>query len=342
MLVSEFDYLLPPELIAQKPAARRDASRLMAMERATARITHGRFSDLPEYLRPGDVLVVNDTRVYPARLTGLKKDTGGRVEALLTRDAGGGVYEALVKGAPRAGAALVFGGELEAAVEKDLGGGKRLIRFERAAGLDEAIDRLGRMPLPPYIDQSTRAEEEDRQRYQTVYAKNRGAVAAPTAGLHFTPELLGRIKDMGVSVAGVTLHVGPGTFMPVRVDSVEEHVMDTEEYEVTPEAAGIINSARASGGRVVAVGTTSARTLETAADGDGRIRPGAGGSGLFIYPGYAFKAVDALVTNFHLPRSTLLMLVSAFAGRREVLSAYGEAVRQRYRFYSYGDAMLLY
>ncbi len=342
MLVSEFDYVLPPGLIAQRPAERRDASRLMVLERATARTAHRGFSDLPEYLRPGDVLVVNDTRVYPARLTGVKKATGGRVEVLLTRDAGGGAYEALVKGSPRTGSRLVLGGELEASVEEDLGDGKRLIRFKAAAGLDDDIDRLGRMPLPPYIDQSARAEEEDRERYQTVYARKRGAVAAPTAGLHFTPELLGRIKDMGVRVASVTLHVGLGTFMPVRVDNVEDHVMETEEYEVDPEAADTINSARAAGGRVVAVGTTSARTLESAADKYGTVMPGAGRSGLFIYPGYAFRAVGALVTNFHLPKSTLLMLVSAFAGRDTVISAYEEAVRQRYRFYSYGDAMLVY
>jgi len=341
MRVSEFDYHLPQELIAQAPAKLRDSSRLMALERATGALAHRRFSDLPEYLRAGDVLVVNDTRVYPARLKGVKSASGGGVEALLVREMERGVYVALMKGAPRPGTRLLFGGALSAVVEKDAGDGKRVIRFDDPDHLEEAVDRLGRMPLPPYIDQSARDEEEDRERYQTVYARKRGAVAAPTAGLHFTPELISRVEASGVDVVSVTLHVGLGTFMPVRVESVEEHVMEFEAYEVTPGSAELINKARAAGGRVVAVGTTTTRTLESAFR-DGRVASGSSETGLFIYPGYEFKAVDALVTNFHLPKSTLLMLVSAFAGRGLVLHAYEEAVRQGYRFYSYGDAMIIY
>lgn len=340
MRVSEFDYNLPPELIAQAPSAVRDASRLMVVERSTGAVSHNRFSDLPGFLRPGDVLVLNDTRVYPARITGVKESSGGTVEALLLKDMGGGRYSALMRGKPKQGARLVFGG-LCASVESDLGGGMKLIRFEDVEGLSGELERIGRMPLPPYIDQDARQEGEDRERYQTVYASRRGAVAAPTAGLHFTPELIARIKGMGVGVVTVTLHVGIGTFMPVRVDTVEDHLMEEEEYEVTKEAADAINTAKASGGRVVAVGTTSARTLESAAGQDGVVVPGSSGTRLFIYPGYRFRAVDALVTNFHLPKSTLLMLVSALAGVDTVRTAYEEAVRQGYRFYSYGDAMFI-
>jgi S-adenosylmethionine:tRNA ribosyltransferase-isomerase len=341
MRVNEFDYHLPPELIAQSPARNRDSSRLMALERSTGAISHRLFSDLPEYLHPGDVLVVNDTRVYPARLIGIKSGTGGAVEALLIREVERGVYLALMKGAPRPGTRLVFGDTLSAVVEEDAGEGKRVIRFAGQDGLDEAIDSLGRMPLPPYIDQSARDEIEDRERYQTVYATKRGALAAPTAGLHFTPELLSRVEAAGVDVVRVTLHVGLGTFMPVRVERVADHVMESEAYEVSPQAAARINSARAAGGRVVAVGTTTTRTLESAFRDNG-VAAGCLETNLFIYPGYEFRAVDALVTNFHLPKSTLIMLVSAFAGRGTVLKAYNEAVIQGYRFYSYGDAMLIY
>jgi len=345
MRLSDFDYDLPPELIAQSPAGVRDASRLMTLDRRTGDITHGVFRDLAGYLRPGDVLVVNDTRVYPARLRGRKSATGGAVEALLTKDLGGGRYRALVKGGPRPGTTIDFDGglraEVEAAGEDEGGGGARILSFESGAPIDERLDEVGSMPLPPYIAASGRDEVRDRERYQTVYAKKRGAVAAPTAGLHFTPELLRRLEEGGVSTVPVTLHVGPGTFMPVRADMVEDHVMEEEEYEVTAEAAEAINEARRSGGRVVAVGTTSLRTLESAAGEDGEVRPGNGSTGLFIYPGYRFRAVDALITNFHLPRSTLLMLVSAFAGRERVLGAYREAVAGGYRFYSYGDAMLI-
>lgn len=340
MLVNEFDYDLPPELIAQAPSAVRDASRLMVVGRSTGSISHNRFSGLPGFLRPGDVLVVNDTRVYPARITGVKESSGGAVEALLLKDMGGGRYTALMRGKPKRGARLAFGG-LRASVEEDIGGGMKVIRFDDVEGLSGELERIGRMPLPPYIDQGARQEGEDRERYQTVYASRRGAVAAPTAGLHFTPELIARIKGMGVSVATVTLHVGIGTFMPVRVDTVEDHLMEEEEYEVTEEAADAINAAKASGGRVVAVGTTSARTLESAAGPDGVVVPGSSGTRLFIYPGYRFRAVDALVTNFHLPKSTLLMLVSALAGVDTVRAAYEEAVGQGYRFYSYGDAMFI-
>lgn len=342
MLVDEFEFELPQELIAQTPPAERDASRLMVLDAGTGAIEHRLFRDITEYLRPGDVLVVNDTRVYPARLTGVKEQGGGKAEALLVREHGGGLFTALMKGRLKAGARVTFAEGLSAVVEKDLGGGMKRIRFADAPGLADALERVGRMPLPPYIDQSAREEAEDRERYQTVYARAKGAVAAPTAGLHFTPELLARIKDMGVEVASVTLHVGIGTFMPVRVDTVEEHRMHSEEYEVTPDAADAVNRAKADGGRVVAVGTTSARTLESATDDAGRLMPGASATEIFIYPGYRFRSVDALITNFHLPRSTLLMLVSAFAGRQRTLAAYREAVREGYRFYSYGDAMFIH
>jgi len=341
MLVSEFTFDLPPELIAQKPSEVRDASRLMVVRRAAGGMEHARFANLPEHLTPGDVMVVNDTRVYPARLDGVKEDSGGAVEALLVRAMGGGRYTALMRGRTRPGAKILFAGRLGAVVEEDLGEGRKVIRFDQPDGLEAELDTVGRMPLPPYIGQGETDEPFNRERYQTVYADKRGAVAAPTAGLHFTPELMGKVEAMGVTVARVTLHVGIGTFMPVRVDKVEDHVMEEEEYEVTPEASDAINAARAAGGRIVAVGTTSARTLESAADGSGRVRPGSGGTRLFAYPGYRFKAVDALVTNFHLPKSTLLMLVSALAGKDTILRAYEEAVRRRYRFYSYGDAMFI-
>ncbi len=341
MLLDEFDYLLPQELIAQRPADERESSRLMVLQRETGALEHARFSDLPGFLRAGDVLVINDTRVFPARLTGVKPDTGGRVEALLLKDIGEGRYEALAKGKMKAGTALMFGKGLEAEVEEDMGGGRKVLRFKDTGGLDEAIEGQGKMPLPPYITHDGRDEAQDRIRYQTVYAKKRGAVAAPTAGLHFSLSLLEKIKEMGVIIAPVTLHVGIGTFLPVREEIVEHHEMQEEEYEVGAESAGAVNAARDEGRRVIAVGTTSARTLESAAGPDGIISPGASRTSLYIYPGYKFKAVDALITNFHLPKSTLLMLVCALAGRDRVMAAYEEAVRQRYRFYSYGDAMFI-
>jgi len=345
MRLEDFDYDLPPELIAQSPEEIRDASRLMALDRATGDIRHGVFRDLDGRLRAGDVLVVNDTRVYPARLKGRKAATGGKVEALLTRDLGGGRYLALVKGGPRPGTSIDFDGGLSAVVEPvgagEDDGGRRILSFASGKSIDDRLDEVGSMPLPPYISAPGRDEVRDRERYQTVYAKKRGAVAAPTAGLHFTPELIRRLEEAGVRTVAVTLHVGPGTFMPVRADRVEDHVMEEEEYEVSGEAAEAVNGARRAGGRVVAVGTTSLRTLESAAGEDGLISPGGGKTGLFIYPGYRFRAVDALITNFHLPRSTLIMLVAAFAGREPVLKAYREAVAERYRFYSYGDAMFI-
>jgi len=341
MLVSDFDYNLPPELIAQEPARERSSSRLMVLDRAGGGITHAMFNELPGFLRPGDVLVVNDTKVFPARLTGEKAGTGGGVEALLLKDMGQGRYEALVRGRMKDGAPLVFGGRLEARVEADLGGGLKVLRFRDMDGLDEAIEELGRMPLPPYIPQEGRDEAKDRVRYQTVYAKKRGAVAAPTAGLHFTHALLETIKAMGVIVAPVTLHVGVGTFMPVREEIVERHEMHEEEYEVGEETASVVNEAKAGGRRVVAVGTTSARTLEAASGPDGRVKSGLSSTSIYIYPGYKFRVVDALITNFHLPKSTLIMLVCALAGRETVMKAYDEAVRSGYRFYSYGDAMFV-
>jgi S-adenosylmethionine:tRNA ribosyltransferase-isomerase len=339
MLVDEFDFDLPPGLIAQKPAARRDASRLMVLDRKTGSITHRVFADLPEYLSGGDVLVINDTKVVPARVEGVKP-TGGRVEALILEDLGLGSYLAIVKGGLKAGAHVTVGGMYDAVVEKDLGGGRKVLCFKDPDGFRQAMDEIGRMPLPPYIDPKGRDEAHDRERYQTVYARTPGAVAAPTAGLHFTPSLIGSITGRGVCVAAVTLHVGPGTFMPVREDVVERHVMEEEEYEVPGETADIVTAAIRDGRRVVAVGTTSTRTLESACQ-DGVLKPGKSRTGIFIYPGYNFKAVGALITNFHLPKSTLLMLVCAFAGREKIMAAYGAAVQHGYRFYSYGDAMLI-
>jgi len=342
MLVSDFDYALPPELIAQSPMPDRDSSRMMALDKTTGRITHGRFTDLPGYLRPGDVLVINDTRVFPARLTGVKMPTGGRIEALLLKDMGENRYAALVKGKASVGTELLFGDRLAARVVEDMGGGKKLIGFMLDEDLESAIEALGRMPLPLYIDQEKRDESEDRERYQTVYAKKRGAVAAPTAGLHFTTGTLDSIKAVGVQVVAVTLHVGISTFMPVREEVVENHLMQEEEYEVGSKTAETVNLAKAEGRRVVAVGTTSARALESASDETGRLSAGSSSTGLYIYPGYRFKVVDGLVTNFHLPKSTLLMLVCSLAGRDNVLAAYREAVASGYRFYSYGDCMFIY
>jgi S-adenosylmethionine:tRNA ribosyltransferase-isomerase len=342
MDVSEFDFHLPEELIAQSPPPRRADSRLMVLDRETGELEHRRFSDLTEYLRPGDVLVINDTRVRPARLIGMKKETGGRVEILLLKPLGEDRWEVLAKPARRLkpGSTILFGnGELQAVVEGESGvAGGRIVRLAyEAEDLEALLERLGEMPLPPYI----RKRLEDPERYQTVYARAVGSAAAPTAGLHFTPELLEEIRDKGVDIASVTLHVGLGTFRPVTAERVEEHRMHAEYYEVGEAAAERIRSARKRGGRVVAVGTTSVRTLETVAGLHGEIVPAKGWTDIFIYPGYRFRAVDALITNFHLPRSTLLMLVSAFASRRQILAAYEEAVNRRYRFFSFGDAMLI-
>lgn len=338
MRVDDFDYALPPELIAQVPVEPRDHSRLLVLHRQSGTVEHRHFFDLPQYLRPGDVLVINETRVIPARLYG-RKETGARVEALLLRPMSDRQWEALVRPGRRLqpGTRVIFSDELSAVVADILPGGNRLLEFEYHGDFAALLDRLGRVPLPPYIT----AELTDPERYQTVYGRERGSAAAPTAGLHFTPDLLERIGAQGVDIARLTLHVGIGTFRPVKVERVEDHEMHQEHYSVSPAAAERINAARARGGRVVAVGTTSVRTLETLADERGTIHAGEGWTGIYIYPGYRYRAVDVMITNFHLPKSTLLMLVSAFAGRERVMAAYAEAIAQRYRFFSFGDAMLI-
>ena len=339
MRVSDFDYELPEELIAQTPVEPRDAARLLVVHRDTGLMEHRIFRDLPQYLRAGDVLVLNDTRVMPARLFGVKASTGGRVEVLLLRRRGPDAWEALVRPGRRlpVGTRIVFGeGQLSAEVIDRTEAGGRVLRFAPADDLDERLKELGQVPLPPYI----RAPLADPERYQTVYARDAGSAAAPTAGLHFTPELLDRLQGMGVEIVNLTLHVGLGTFRPVQAERVEEHRMHAEYFSVPQATAEAVNAAKREGRRVVAVGTTVARTLEASA-ADGRVRCGDGWTDLFIYPGYRWKIVDALITNFHLPRSTLLMLVSALLGRERTLAAYQEAVRQRYRFYSFGDAMLI-
>ena len=340
MKTSDFDYVLPPELIAQTPTERRDASRLMCLDRMTGEVSHHRFYDLPDYLRPGDCLILNNSRVLPARLLGQRLPGGGACEVLLLIDRGENVWECIVRPGKhlRAGAKLSFGGgELTAEVTQVLSDGNRLVKFSYEGIFLEVLERLGKMPLPPYI----KAELQDRERYQTVYSKVNGSAAAPTAGLHFTPELLKKIEGNGVKLGYVTLHVGLGTFRPVKEDELEEHEMHSEYCTVPEETANLINETKANGGRVICVGTTSCRTVESWAGEDGTIKPSAGWTSIYIYPGYRFKVMDALVTNFHLPQSTLLMLVSAFAGRKHVLSAYEEAVREKYRFFSFGDAMFI-
>ncbi|MGA2191794.1 MAG: tRNA preQ1(34) S-adenosylmethionine ribosyltransferase-isomerase QueA [Nitrospirota bacterium] len=340
MLLSEFDYNLPQELIAQRPLPERDASRLLTLDRKTGLVSHRTFRDIVGCLRPGDVLVINNTKVTPSRLVG-EKVSGGKIEALLLKNSGGGRYEALMKSRLSPGAEVVFGGVISASVLEDLGGGRKVIQFKGGEAAAEELSKIGRMPLPPYIGKEMRDEESDRERYQTVYAASPGAVAAPTAGLHFTGQLLDEMAAAGVHVAQVTLHVGPGTFMPVREEIIESHVMEEEEFFIPQESAAAVNAAKSEGRRIIAVGTTSARTLESAYK-DGSIGTGRGITGLFIYPGYEFKVVDALITNFHLPKSTLLMLICALAGRDKVMKAYSEAIRLKYRFYSYGDAMFIY
>lgn len=340
MNTSDFYYELPQELIAQTPPADRAASRLLLYDRNTRSITDGVFSDVASHLRPGDVLVRNTTRVIPARLIGVREDTGGHMEFLLLRRAEGDRWECLAKPARRArpGQEYRVGGGLRVRVLGDTGAeGGKLVELLYDGILEEVLDRVGQTPLPPYITERL----EDPERYQTVYARERGSAAAPTAGLHFTQALLDRLRAQGVRIVDVLLHVGLGTFRPVSAERVEDHHMHAEYCEVTAEAARAINEARAAGGRVVAVGTTSVRTLESAATPDGLVQPFAGQTSIFITPGYAFRAVDALITNFHLPESTLLMLVSAFAGREEMLRVYRHAVQQRYRFFSFGDAMLI-
>ena len=339
MKKSDFYFDLPQELIAQTPLEKRDASRLMCLNRETGEVTHRTFSDLADLLNPGDCLVMNDSRVLPARLLGAR-ETGGAVEVLLLRDLGGGVWECLTRPGrkTRPGTRLTFGGgELEAEVVKVADGGNRIVRFDYDGIFLEVLERLGKMPLPPYIKE----ELQDSERYQTVYSRELGSAAAPTAGLHFTRDLLDRISANGVRECFVTLHVGLGTFRPVKEDEIEDHDMHSEFCIIPDETAKIINETHRQGGRVVCVGTTSCRTLESFANEDGTVNPQSGWTNIFIYPGYKFKCMDALITNFHLPESTLVMLVSAFAGREHVLNAYAEAVRQRYRFFSFGDAMLL-
>ena len=340
MNTSDFYYELPQELIAQTPPADRSASRLLLYDRNTRSITDGVFSDVASHLHPGDVLVRNTTRVIPARLIGVREGTGGHMEFLLLRRAEGDRWECLAKPARRArpGQEYRVGDGLRVRVLGDTGAeGGKLVELLYDGILEEVLDRVGQTPLPPYITERL----EDPERYQTVYARERGSAAAPTAGLHFTPELLDRLRAQGVRIVDVLLHVGLATFRPLSAERVEDHHMHAEYCEVTAEAARAINEARAAGGRVVAVGTTSVRTLESAATPDGLVQPFAGQTSIFITPGYAFRAVDALITNFHLPESTLLMLVSAFAGREEMLRVYRHAVQQRYRFFSFGDAMLI-
>ncbi len=335
---SDFYYDLPEELIAQTPLLQRDASRLMVLDRTDGHISHQHFYDLPEYLHPGDCLVINESRVIPARLIGVSEKTGSPVEVLLLTQRGD-EWECITRPGRRTreGARLSFGDELTAQVLRVTETGNRIIRFDYEGIFLEVLERLGRMPLPPYITQ----ELDDPSRYQTVYSKNPGSAAAPTAGFHFTPELLAKLEGMGVRIARITLHVGLGTFRPVKAEEITEHVMHSEYYEVPREAASTINDARASGGRIISVGTTSTRTLESVADENGVIPATAGWTDIFIYPGYKFRAIDGLITNFHLPESTLIMLVSAFAGYEHTMHAYQEAVRERYRFFSFGDAMLI-
>ena len=360
MKLSDFDYFLPPDLIAQEPAPFRDRSRLMVLERKSGKIFHDRFDRLPEHIRPGDAVVLNDTKVRPVRLQG-KKKSGGKIEVLLVRkrrgeDSSGadpfpsaeeaaGEWDCLIKnaGSLRPPAVLFFGDEVHGEVLGRTAEGFWGLRLRGKSGLEETLDRIGYPPLPPYIRRRGRDDlrARDLDRYQTIYARKPGAIAAPTAGLHFTEQVLEKIRLREARIAFLTLHVGVGTFLPVKTERVEDHRLEAEAFDLSAETAAAVNGARGSGGRVWAVGTTVVRTLEFLSDDTGRVTPGAGRTGLYILPGYRFKAVDAMVTNFHLPRSTLLMLVSAFAGREEILSAYAEAVKERYRFYSYGDAMLI-
>ena len=337
---SDFNFELPEELIAQTPMEKRDGSRLLTLDRITGKTEHMHFFDLPKYLRPGDCLVLNNTRVLPARLIGHRERTGGAIEVLLLLDKGENVWECLVRPGRkmRVGDRVEFGeGVLKAEVIEVLENGNRLVRFEYEGIFLELLERLGQMPLPPYI----KAELNDPERYQTVYSKELGSAAAPTAGLHFTKELLKQVEEMGVKLCYVTLHVGLGTFRPVKEENILDHEMHSEFCMISQETADIINETKRNGGRVICVGTTSCRTVESWAAEDGTMTASSGWTNIFIYPGYRFKVLDGLITNFHLPESTLIMLVSALAGREHVLDAYAEAVRERYRFFSFGDAMFI-
>jgi S-adenosylmethionine:tRNA ribosyltransferase-isomerase len=338
---TDFSFELPEELIAQDPLEDRSSSRLLVLDKETGKTEHHVFREIIDYLHEGDCLVINNTKVIPARLIGSKEDTGAKVEVLLLKRKENDIWETLVKPGRKAkpGTRLEFGeGLLKAQVVDVVEEGNRLIQFEYEGIFEEILDQLGQMPLPPYITHQL----EDKNRYQTVYAKYSGSAAAPTAGLHFTPELLKAIREKGVDIAEVTLHVGLGTFRPVKAEDILDHHMHSEFYQISEDAAEKMNRAKASGHRVICVGTTSCRTIESAAKEDGTIEPASGWTEIFIYPGYQFKMLDALITNFHLPESTLLMLVSALAGREHVLAAYGEAVKERYRFFSFGDAMFIH
>lgn len=340
MKTSDFYYELPKELIAQDPLTDRDSSRLLVLDKKTGKTSHRHFTDIREYLKPGDCLVINDTKVIPARLIGSREGTGAKIELLLLERKENDVWETLVKPGRKAkpgtrisfGGGLLTGEVLEVAEE-----GNRLVHFEYEGIFEEILDQLGQMPLPPYITHQL----EDKDRYNTVYAVHEGSAAAPTAGLHFTPKLLEEIQKQGVDIAPITLHVGLGTFRPVKAEDVAEHHMHSEFYHIDEAAAEKINRAKENGKRIICVGTTSCRTIESAADPNGRLKPASGWTDIFIYPGYSFKVLDCLITNFHLPESTLVMLVSALAGRENVLEAYEEAVRERYRFFSFGDAMFI-
>lgn len=340
MKLADFDYYLPEELIAQEPAAKRDESRLLVLNKNDGTIRHQVFKDVINFLQPGDVLVVNNTRVIPARLYGQKEGTGAKIEVVLLKKLAPKRWETLVKPGKKArpGTKIVFGqGQLTALVVDTTLAGGRVLEFDYQGVFEEILDELGQMPLPPYITKKL----ADKERYQTVYSKYAGSAAAPTAGLHFTDELLQAIKDKGIILTSVLLHVGLGTFRPVKTENILEHQMHAEYYELTAETAKLINEAKKNGHRVIAVGTTTTRTLETLADEDGTINAGSGWTDIFIYPGYKFKIIDGLITNFHLPKSTLLILLSALAGRESVLAAYAVAVQEKYRFFSFGDAMLV-
>ena len=340
MKASDFDFFLPEELIAQHPLAKRDESRLMVLDKLTGNIEHKKFYDMINYLQEGDTLVLNDTRVMPARIIGEKEVTGGKIEFLLLKRIEGDKWESLAKPgkSARVGRKFTFGdGKLKAEVIEVLENGNRIIEFKYEGIFEQVLDALGEMPLPPYIHERL----EDKERYQTVYSKEKGSAAAPTAGLHFTRELLDIIKERGVNIVYLTLHVGLGTFRPVQVEDVESHEMHSEFYSLSKEGADIINATKLRGNKIISVGTTSTRTLETIGDENGMVREQSGWTNIFIYPGYKFKVVDKLITNFHLPESTLIMLVSTLAGRENVLNAYKEAVKEEYRFFSFGDAMLV-